>query len=88
MPREAATKPRQRPTPIEAMRHRLRTPEAAKLYKKRGATVEPVNGMIKDRHRLRRFSLRGLAACLGELNLTATTHNLRRLFTTLHTTTP
>ncbi|WP_238935665.1 transposase [Saccharopolyspora spinosa] len=62
-------------------------PEAAKLYKKRGATVESVNGMIKDRHRLRRFSLRGLTARLGELNLTATTHNLRRLFTTLHTTT-
>ncbi|WP_223838468.1 transposase [Saccharopolyspora pogona] len=90
--REAATNPASGPppegaTPVEAMRHRLRTPEAATLYKKRGATVEPVNGLIKDRHRLRRFSLRGLAACLGELNLTAATHNLRRLFTTLHTTT-
>ncbi|MGW3472393.1 transposase [Saccharopolyspora sp. NPDC000995] len=63
----------------------MRTSEVAELYKKRGATVEPVNGIIKDRHRLRRFSLRGLAACLGELNLTAATHNLRPLFNNHHT---
>ncbi|MPY86162.1 MAG: DDE transposase, partial [Actinophytocola sp.] len=40
----------------EAMRHRLRTSEGAALYKKRGATVEPVNGHIKDRIGLRRFA--------------------------------
>jgi transposase len=85
--REAATNPASGPppedaTPIEKMRHRLRNPDDAALYKKRGATVEPVNGHIKDRNRLRQFSMRGLTACLGELNLTATAHNLHRLFTT------
>jgi transposase len=85
--REAATNPASGPppedaTPTEKMRHRLRTPDDAALYKKRGATVEPVNGHLKDRNRLRQFSMRGLPACLGELNLTATAHNLHRLFTT------
>ncbi|MPZ96816.1 MAG: DDE transposase, partial [Propionibacteriales bacterium] len=35
-------------TPIEQMRHRLRTPEGAHTYKRRGATVEPVNAHLKD----------------------------------------
>jgi transposase len=69
-------------TPLEAMRHRLRTPEGAALYKKRGATVETVNGHLKDRIGLRTFSMRGLTACLGELNLAAAVHNLRRWHTT------
>lgn len=72
-------------TPIEAMRHRLRTPEGTALYKKRGATVETVNGHLKDRIGLRTFSMRGMTACLGELNLAAAVHNLRRLFTTTAT---
>ncbi|MGH3997659.1 MAG: transposase, partial [Pseudonocardiaceae bacterium] len=89
--REATTNPAAGPppedaSPAEKMRHRLRTPEGAALYKKRGATVEPVNGHIKDRNRLRRFSMRGLTNCLGELNLTATAHNISRLFTTTQTT--
>ena len=85
--REARTNPASGPPPEDAtatekMRHRLRTPEGAQLYKKRGATVEPVNGHLKDRNRLRQFSMRGLTACLGELNLTATAHNINRMFTT------
>lgn len=72
-------------TAVEAMRHRLRTPEGAALYKKRGATVETVNAHIKDRIGLRTFSMRGMTACLGELNLAAAVHNLRRLFTTTTT---
>src|SRR2546428_185000 len=43
-------------TPIEAMRHRLRTPEGAALYKKRRATAETVHAHIKDRIGLRTFS--------------------------------
>lgn len=83
---EAATHPASGPpsedaSPAERMRHRLRTPEGAALYKKRGATVEPVNGHLKDRIGLRRFSMRGLDACQGELNLAALVHNLRRMFT-------
>jgi len=83
---EARTSPTTGPspadaTPIEAMHHRLRTPEGAALYKKRAATVETVNGHLKDRIGLRRFSLRGLDNCRGELTLAALVHNLRRLFT-------
>ncbi|WP_030470291.1 transposase [Lentzea aerocolonigenes] len=78
--------PPEHATPIEAMRHRLRTPEGAALYKKRGATVETVNAHIKDRIGLRTFSMRGMTACLGELNLVAAVHNLRRLFTAATTT--
>ncbi|MFC3515739.1 transposase, partial [Amycolatopsis halotolerans] len=85
--RDATTNPASGPPPqdataAESMRHRLRTPAGAALYKKRGATVEPVNGHLKDRNRLRQFSMRGLTHCLGELTLTATAHNLHRLFTT------
>jgi len=90
--RQAKTDPASGPppedaTPVEAMRHRLRTPEGAALYKKRGATVETVNAHIKDRIGLRTFSMRGMTACLGELNLAAAVHNLRRLFTTTHAVT-
>lgn len=89
---EAATNPASGPppedlTPIQAMRHRLRTPEGAQLYKKRAATVEPVNGHLKDRIGLRRFSMRGLTACLGELNLAAAVHNLRRCYASASTQT-
>jgi hypothetical protein len=85
--REASTNPASGPPPAdataaEAMRHRLRTPEGAALYRKRGATVEPVNGHLKDRIGLRVFAMRGLTSCHGELNLAAAVHNLRRLFTT------
>ena len=83
--REATVNPASGPPPddvtaAEKMRHRLRTPEGASLYKKRGATVEPVNGHLKDRVGLRTFSMRGMTACLGELNLAAAVHNLRRMF--------
>lgn len=89
---EAASHPASGPpsedvSPAEKMRHRLRTPEGAALYKKRGATVEPVNGHLKDRIGLRRFSMRGLGACQGELNLAALAHNLRRMFTVTSATT-
>lgn len=83
--REAHTDPTNGPppedaTPIEAMRHRLRTPEGAALDKQRAATVETVNGHLKDRIGLRTFTMRGLTACLGELNLAAAVHNLRRWY--------
>ena len=80
--------PPQDASPTEQMRHRLRTPDGITNYTRRGATVEPVIGHIKDRVGLRQFSLRGITHCLGELNLAALTHNLRRLHTiwTPHTT--
>jgi transposase len=63
------------------MAWRLSTPAAQKLYKKRGATVEPVNGHLKQPRGLRRFSRRRLPAAKAELALAALTTNLMRLFT-------
>jgi transposase len=71
--------------PRQKMAWRLSTPEGKALYKKRGATVEPVNGHIKDRRGLRRFSRRGLTANKAELALAGLTHNLMRLFASRHT---
>jgi transposase len=68
-------------TPIAAMTRRLANPDTMRDYRRRGATVEPVNGHLKDITGLRRFLTRGLTNITGELNLTAATLNLRRLFT-------
>jgi transposase len=68
-------------TPIEAMAHRLRTPEGRALYKRRGAIVEPVNAHLKDQRRLRRMTRRGLEAAKAELHLAAAVTNLLRLRT-------
>ena len=61
------------------MAKRLVEPDNAELYKRRGATIEPLNGHIKDRRGLRRFSRRGLPAVLSELNLAAMATNLAKL---------
>jgi transposase len=61
------------------MIYRLATPEGAALYKRRGATVEPVNGHLKERTALRRFSRRGLTACQAELLFAAMVLNLGKL---------
>lgn len=66
-------------TPTAAMDHRLRTTNGAALYKKRGATIEPINGNLKDRGNLRTFLLRGLRNCRAELRLATLAHNLRHL---------
>ena len=66
--------------PIEQMDHRLRTPEGNQLYKRRGVTVEPVNGHLKDRIGLRRFSRRGLTAARSELTFAATVANLLKAY--------
>ena len=68
-------------TPREAMDHRLRTPEGATLYKRRGATVEPGIGNLKKL--LPRMSRRGLDAVRSELHLAATAFNLRKIHTAL-----
>jgi hypothetical protein len=69
-------------TPRQKMAWRLSTPEGRNLYKKRGATVEPVNSHLKDQRGLRRASRRGITAVLAELTLAALTTNLLRLHTT------
>lgn len=65
--------------PLEAMRHRLRQPDNAERYKRRGATVEPVIAHLKEQTRLRRFARRGIQAATAELHLAAAVINLSRL---------
>ena len=69
-------------SPIEVMKHRLREPGNAALYKRRSATVEPVFGHLKEQTKLRRFARRGLQAATAELNLAAAAINLTRLHNT------
>jgi hypothetical protein len=68
-------------TARQKMAWRLSTPEGKNLYKKRGATVEPVNGHLKDQRGLRRFSRRGKPAANAELALAALANNIMRWFT-------
>ncbi|HTE64779.1 MAG TPA: transposase [Candidatus Binatia bacterium] len=75
------SKPDQHATARQKMAWRLSTPEGKNLYKKRGATVEPVNGHLKDQRGLRRFSRRGKPAAKAELALAALANNIMRWFT-------
>jgi len=68
------------PTPVEAMAHRLRTPEGKKIYGLRKQTPEPVFGIIKSVLGFRQFSLRGLDNVRGEWNLVTMAWNLKRMF--------
>jgi transposase len=63
----------------ERMERRLRTKRGRALYRRRGASVEPVFGQMKDRQGAGRFSMRGLERCRGEWLLDAAVHNLRKL---------
>jgi hypothetical protein len=74
-------------TPLEAMAHRIRTPEGHERYRHRSAIVEGVNGQLKDVIGLRRFSRRGLGAINSELHFAAAVHNLLKIFRTLPATT-
>lgn len=75
--------PPQDATARARMDHRLRTPDGAAHYKRRGAIVEPVNAHLKDRRGLRRFSRRGLPAAASEFRFAAAVTNLLRLNTYL-----
>jgi transposase len=68
------------PTPVEAMAHRLKTPEGRKLYALRKHTPEPVFGVIKSALGFRQFSLRGLEKVRGEWSLVTMAWNLKRMF--------
>lgn len=70
----------QTPTPLEAMRHRLQTPEGKKLYALRKQTPEPVFGIIKSVMGFRQFLLRGLAGVQGEWSLVTMAWNMKRMF--------
>jgi hypothetical protein len=76
-----APPPPDNPTPVEAMAHRLKTPEGRALYALRKHTPEPVFGIIKSALGFRQFLLRGLDNVRGEWNLVTMADNVKRLFT-------
>lgn len=82
----AQGEPADNATARERMSHRLRTTHGAALYRRRAATVEPVNAHIKDRRALRQFARRGLTAARSEFQFAAAVTNLLRLHTHLATT--
>ena len=66
-------------TARERMDRKLRTQHGRERYRRRGASVEPVFGQMKDCQDARSFSMRGLDRCRGEWNLQAAVHNMRKL---------
>jgi hypothetical protein len=68
------------PTPVEAMAHRLKTPEGKRLYALRKQTPEPVFGIIKAVLGFRQFSMRGHQKACGEWNLVTMAWNIKRMF--------
>lgn len=70
----------QNPTPLEAMNHRLQTPEGKRLYALRKQTPEPVFGIIKSVMGFRQFLLRGLDNVQGEWCLVTMAWNMKRMF--------
>lgn len=73
--------PGENATARQKMAWRLSSDKGKALYKTRAATVEPVNGHLKDQRGLRRFTRRGTLAAKAELALAALTHNLMRWYT-------
>jgi transposase len=70
----------QDPTPVQAMAHRLKTPEGKQLYGLRKQVPEPVFGIIKSVLGFRQFLLRGLDRVRGEWSLVTMAWNLKRMF--------
>jgi Transposase DDE domain len=68
------------PTLLEAMAHRLATPEGKELYGRRKHTPEPVFGIIKSVLGFRQFLLRGLDKVRGEWSLVTMAWNIKRIF--------
>ena len=68
----------------ERMKRKLLTKKGKAIYKKRGSSVEPVNGQIKDSRGFDRLSLRGLQKGKSEWKFICTTHNILKLWR--HTT--
>jgi len=65
----------------EQMAYQLRTEIGQTIYRLRKSTVEPIIGIIKEVLGFRQFSLRGLAAALGEWYLVCIAYNLKRMCT-------
>ena len=67
------------PDPVQAMAHRLKTPEGRALYALRKSTVEPVIGIIKSVMKFRQFLLRGVNLVSGEWDLVCLAYNVKRM---------
>lgn len=66
-------------SPVEAMKHRLKTKNGKALYAKRKSTVETVFGIIKHVQGFRQFHVRGLESVQSEWNLVSIGWNLKRM---------
>ena len=75
-----APPPPEDPTPLEAMAHRLQTPDGKKLYALRKQIPEPVFGIIKSVPGFRQFLLRGIDRVRGEWSLVTMAWNIKRMF--------
>jgi transposase len=75
-----APPPPQNPTPVQAMAHRLNTPQGRKLYALRKQIPEPVFGIIKSVMGFRQFLLRGIDNVRSEWNLVTMAWNVKRMF--------
>lgn len=74
------SKPRQRKDSpqVKAWKQRMETDEAKELYKLRAATIETINGDLKDHRGLTRFPVRSLGRVQSVLTLAVLTYNLLR----------
>jgi hypothetical protein len=68
-------------TPIEAMAHRLRTPEGHDLYKQRSHIAETPFAHAKHNLGFRRFTSRGIDRAAAEFSFHALVHNVVKAIT-------
>lgn len=68
-------------SPVDKMKHRLKTKAGRAAYGQRKQTVEPVFGIIKSVMGFRQFLLRGLANVQNEWTLGCLAWNLKRMAT-------
>ena len=68
-------------SPVDKMKHRLKTKAGRAAYGQRKQTVEPVFGIIKSVMGFRQFLLRGLANVQNEWTLVCLAWNLKRMAT-------
>ena len=66
-------------SPLETMRHTLKTKAGKAVYALRKQTVEPVFGIMKSVMKFRQFLLRGLANVRNEWTLVCLAWNLKRM---------
>lgn len=64
----------------ELMERKLKTKRGRALYKKRGSTVEPVFGQMKDTQGFGGFLVRGIEAVRSEWRLMCASHNMLKLW--------